>query len=93
MNPGPLDHAPPDGAERWFYVPRNPAMPSPTNDEVNAAPTGPGGDGVTAYRVPAMAHMLLLMERVASGAKDRGWAPPWRYEDYQFNFAPGQELR
>lgn len=40
----------PTGAERWFYAPRNPNIPVPSNREIVATQAGPGGDGVAAYK-------------------------------------------
>jgi hypothetical protein len=39
-------------------------------------------------RVPAMAHQIEVMERVAAGETNRDWTPTWRPEAYHFNFPP-----
>lgn len=41
-------------------------------------------------RVPAMAHQIEIMERVAAGETNRDWTPAWRPEAYHFNFSSGE---
>jgi hypothetical protein len=48
------ERAAPQGAERWFYAPRNPNIPAPGKREILAGPAGPGGDGVSVHRGAAL---------------------------------------